>query len=63
MIKGIVQFYLDEKKYGYIRVPETFEEFHFIRKDLLTPVHKGDEVLFKLSESRHGFRAVEIKHV
>lgn len=60
MINGVVQFYLDERKYGYIRVPETREEFHFLGKDLHGRVKKGDHVAFRLSESRHGFRATDI---
>lgn len=63
MPTGIVQFFLESKGYGYVRVPETREEFHFRRKALRTPVKKGDQVRFRLVENRHGLFAVDLEKV
>ena len=57
---GIVQFFLEEKGYGYIRVPETREEFYFQRKQLRTPVSSKDKVCFVIREDRHGKYAAEV---
>lgn len=61
MPKGIVQFFLEKKGYGYIRVPDTREEFYVHRKHLLEPVKKGDVVIFKIKEDKHGLYAVEVR--
>lgn len=63
MQKGIVQFYLREKGYGYIRVPETREEFYVHQSQLRTPVQKGDEVVFKIEEGKQGAIAVEVRKI
>ncbi len=61
MLKGIVQFFLEKKGYGYIRVPETREEFYVHRKHLLEPVQKGDKVCFEVKEDRHGLYADQVR--
>ncbi len=61
MLKGIVQFFIEKKGYGYIRVTETREEFYVHRKHLLEPIKKGDSVCFELKEDRHGLYADQVK--
>lgn len=61
MLKGIVQFYLADKLYGFIRVPETREEFHFSGKKRLVPLKKGDPVAFDLKEDKQGLIAVNVR--
>lgn len=61
--KGIVQFYLREKGYGYIRVPETREEFYVHQSHLKTPIEKGDKVMFKIEEGKQGAVAVEVEKI
>ena len=61
MLKGIVQFYLPDKLYGYIRVPETLEEFHFSGKKLKSPLKKGDVVSFELKNDKQGLIAVNVQ--
>ncbi len=61
MPKGIVLYYLPEKGYGHIRVPETGEEFYFQRKNLRDAVERGTVVQFKVRENKYGLYAVEIK--
>lgn len=61
--KGIVQFYLREKGYGYIRVPETREEFYVHQSQLKTPIQKGDEVVFEVEETKQGAVAVAVKKI
>lgn len=61
MPKGIVQFFLEERGYGYIRVPETREEFYVHRRHLLGPVKKGDVVIFDIQENKQGAYAVHVR--
>ena len=61
MPEGVVQFYLEKKGYGYIRVPETREEFYFQRQHLLSPVSDGVRVSFTIREDRHGLYADEVE--
>ncbi len=58
---GIIQFFMERKGYGYVRVPETREEFHFREKALLEPVKKGDRVVFEIKENKQGLFAVHIR--
>jgi cold shock CspA family protein len=58
---GIIQYYLDAKGYGYIRVPESREEFYFRKKGLAEPVAKGDQVQFELKETKQGLIAIHIQ--
>lgn len=61
MPKGIVQFYIEKKGYGYIRVPETREEFYVRRKHLKDSIKKGDVVFFEVEEDKHGLYASKVR--
>ena len=63
MPKGIVQFYVTKKGYGYIRVPETREEFFIHKKHLLSPIQKGDVVTFEIGEDKQGMFAKNVKRI
>lgn len=63
MRKGIVQYYLEQKGYGYIRDPETREEFFFTKKHLKTAVRDKVTVRFEVGENRHGLFAFNIEVV
>lgn len=63
MHQGIIQFYLKNRGFGYIRVPETGEEFHFAKKNLLEEIKDKDTVTFELKKTKHGFYADEISKV
>jgi len=52
---------MERKGYGYVRVPETREEFHFRKKALAQPVKKGDQVEFEIKENKQGLFAVRIR--
>ena len=58
---GIVQFYLKDKGYGYIREEDTREEFHFVKKQLQDEVKDKDWVQFEIGEGKHGLFAKEIR--
>lgn len=60
MPKGIVQYFLKTKGYGYIRVSETREEFYVHKKNLLEPIQKGDIVEFEIAENKHGMYAIKV---
>ena len=63
MLKGIVQFFIIKKGYGYIRVPETKEEFFVHKKHLLSPIQKGDVVNFEIGEDKQGMFAKNVKRI
>ena len=59
MPTGIVTFFLADKGYGYIRVPETREEFFVSGKQAQDQLQKGDRVTFIIKENKQGqFAAV-----
>lgn len=60
MPRGVVQFFLEKKGYGYIRIPETREEFYVSKKQLLEPVKKGDRVSFEIKENKQGLYAAKV---
>ncbi len=60
MPTGIVQFFLEQKGYGYIRVPETREEFYVHRRELKGPVRRGDKVRFVIKENKQGLYAAGV---
>lgn len=59
--RGVIVFYLKDKGYGYLRLPDTKEEFHFNTKHLKQNVEAGDSVRFKLKRNNQGFFADEIE--
>jgi cold shock CspA family protein len=62
MQTGLILFYLPEKGYGYLRLLDTREEFHFREKNLLLPgVKAGDLVDFEMKQGRQGYFADQIK--
>lgn len=58
---GIVQFFLQDKGYGYIRVAATREEFHVRAADLETAVQRGDWVTFEIEERKQGYVAIQVQ--
>lgn len=62
---GIVQFFLPVKGYGYIRIPETREEFYVQSKYLPLGMilQKGMQVHFEIEENRHGLEAINVKQI
>lgn len=61
MPNGIVQFFLKSKGYGYIRRPDTREEFYVHRRHLLEKITKGDLVTFEVREDKNGLYAAKVK--
>ena len=57
---GIIRVYLPEKGYGYIRLPDTHEEFFFKQQNLREAVSRGDFVRFVLRHGAQGWYADEI---
>ena len=63
MPKGVVQFFIPKKGYGYVKVPESREEFYIKKEIGMEKLKKGDKIEFEIKESRHGLIAVSIKKV
>ena len=61
MPKGIVQYFLTTKGFGYIRIPETNEEIYVHKKHILEPIQKGDVVEFEIGEDQQGLYAKEVR--
>ena len=62
MQTGIIIFYLPEKGYGYLRLLDTREDFHFRAKNLLTgSVKAGELVSFALKKGRQGYFADQVR--
>ncbi|MCI5080884.1 MAG: cold shock domain-containing protein [Saprospiraceae bacterium] len=61
--KGIVQFFLQDRGFGYIRDLSNREEFHVKAKHTLQNIQKGDQVLFRVAEDKHGLYAIEVEVV
>ncbi|MGK0364939.1 MAG: CspA family cold shock protein [Saprospiraceae bacterium] len=58
---GIIQFYLKDRGFGYIRIPETGEEYHFAQKNLTEEIENKDEVEFEVKKTKKGFYAANIR--
>lgn len=62
MLQGVIVFYLADKGYGYLRLRDTQEEFHFRAKNTLSEGLKaGDMVKFQLKEGRQGYYADRVE--
>jgi cold shock CspA family protein len=60
MKKGIVKFFNESQKFGFITSAEDKQEYYVHIKDLLGPVKEGDAVTFELMASKRGFKAVKV---
>jgi cold shock CspA family protein len=58
--KGIVQFYIKKRGFGYIRDINNREEFYVQSKYLLSPIQKGDLVEFEVKENNQGLYAIKV---
>ena len=55
---GVIVFYLADKGYGYVRLADTREEFHFRATNVVGRLpRKGDRVRFVLRQGRQGYFA------
>lgn len=63
LMQGVIVFYLLNKGYGYLRVPDTREEFYFRASDLRDEVKAGDWVTFELKERKGQYLAHDIRLV
>lgn len=58
---GTIIFYLEDKRYGYLRLQGTREEFHFRAKNLnYSGPQPGDLVTFRIKKTGQGFVAHDI---
>ncbi len=63
MKKGVVKFFNEQKKFGFISCAEDEKEYYVHIKDLLDPIKDGDAVTFELASSKRGEQAVKVKKV
>ncbi|MEL7021726.1 MAG: cold-shock protein [Bacteroidota bacterium] len=60
---GIVQFFMQERGFGYIQIPITKEEFYVQRRHLMTPIADKDKVHFIVKEGKQGLFAAEVRKI
>ncbi|MEM7367989.1 MAG: cold shock domain-containing protein [Bacteroidota bacterium] len=60
---GRIEFFNDEKGFGFIKDLDTHEKFFVHVKGLLEEVREGDKVTFDLAQGLKGLNAVEVKKV
>lgn len=61
MSKGIVKFFDNEKRFGFI-VEDGNRKEHFVHASgLIDKIKEGDAVEFELSEGKKGLNAVNVK--
>ena len=59
---GQIVFYAADQGYGYLRLTDSLEEFHFRTRNLAAgPVSKGDPVTFLLRQNRQGWFADRVR--
>jgi CspA family cold shock protein len=61
MNKGIVKFYNDAKRFGFIKEEGTGKEYFVHSSGLTDKVKENDEVTFDLIEGKKGLNAVNVK--
>jgi CspA family cold shock protein len=61
MNKGIVKFYNDAKRFGFIKEEGTGKEYFVHSSGLIDKVKENDEVTFDLIEGKKGLNAVNVK--
>ena len=61
MRKGVIQFYLEDKAYGYIREFGSREEFYFTKNACLEIVKTKDLVSFQVKETKQGLVAYDVQ--
>jgi len=63
MKKGIVKFFNEQKKFGFITCHEDGKEYYVHIKDLLESIKTGDEITFELIPSKRGEQAVRVRKI
>ncbi|PHI20561.1 hypothetical protein CEQ90_07360 [Lewinellaceae bacterium SD302] len=63
MLRGKIVFYDRDKRQGYVRLPETREEFHFRISVIDSDAGIDDKawVQFRLQRDRRGYLAVDLQ--
>lgn len=61
--KGIVQFYIKKRGFGYIRDINNREEFYVQEKHLLSKIEKQDLVKFEVKENKQGLYALAVQKI
>lgn len=61
MNKGIVKFYNESKRFGFIKEEGTGKEYFVHSSGLIEKVKENDVVTFDLIEGKKGLNAVNVK--
>jgi len=59
--KGRVDFFNDEKGFGFIKEQDSHEKYFFHISAMLEEVHENDMVIFELERGLKGMNAVRVK--
>ena len=61
--KGVVKFYNNKARFGFIRRHDTGEELYVRKSGLLEDVQEGDEVEFQVEPHEKGPKAISVRKV
>ena len=62
MYNGIVKFFNNKNKFGFIIENETKKEYYVHAKDVLDmPITEGDQVYFELREAKRAPECINVK--
>ena len=61
--KGRVDFFNDQKGFGFIKQDETQEKFFVHANGLIDDIAEGDKVTFELEQGMKGMNCVKVKRV
>lgn len=63
MLKGVVKFFNEKNKFGFVKEEETGTDYYFYIKNPADKISSGDKVTFELRESKKGKEAFNIKMI
>jgi cold shock protein len=63
MKEGIVKFFNEVKKFGFIKDKDSDNEYFVHVSDLIDDIQENDEVTFEAKEGEKGLYAVNVKRI
>lgn len=58
---GVVKFYNENKRFGYIIDASTRAELYVYEEGLIDEIKKNDIVIFNIQDTRKGFEAINVR--
>ena len=61
MNKGVVKFFNEEKRFGFINAADSKEDYFVHEENIVEKIKEGDKVVFDLESGPKGMVAVNVK--